>query len=159
MKRKIVNVNELSVTLHPTLKLLVQNDTFSDHPLQSISSLSEQSIQTLIEQLSLPVTEDPENINRYFLLKPFPILAMLNHHAVVNRLKIQVLIYEPAEAEHIINTLIYEHSALNYFSASEDWRNLHSRWQQAKAMQLKRPKLNDLAELANRIPSSLRAGK
>ena len=159
MKRKIVNVNELSVTLHPTLKLLVQNDTFSDHPLQSLRALSEQSIQTLIEQLSLPVTADPENINRYFLLKPFPILAMLNHHAVVNRLKIQVLIYEPAEAEHIINTLIYEHSALNYFGASEDWRNLHSRWQQAKAMQLKRPKLNDLAELANRIPSSLRAGK
>ena len=159
MKRKIVNVNELSVTLHPTLKLLVQNDTFSDHPLQSLRALSEQSIQTLIEQLSLPVTEDPENINRYFLLKPFPILAMLNHHAVVKRLKIQVLIYEPAEAEHIINTLIYEHSALNYFSASEEWRNLHSRWQQAKVMQLKRPKLNDLAELANRIPSSLRAGK
>ena len=159
MKRKIVNVNELSVTLHPTLKPLVQNDTFSDHPVQSISSISEQSIQTLIEQLSLPVTADPENINRYFLLKPFPILAMLNHHAVVNRLKIQVLIYEPAEAEHIINTLIYEHSALTYFSASEDWRNLHSRWQQAKVMQLKRPKLNDLAELANRIPSSLRSGK
>lgn len=159
MKRKIVNVNELSVTLHPTLKPLVQNDTFSDHPVQSISSISEQSIQTLIEQLSLPVTADPENINRYFLLKPFPILAMLNHHAVVNRLKIQVLIYEPAEAEHIINTLIYEHSALNYFSASEDWRNLHSRWLQAKAMQLKRPKLNELAKLADRSASSLRAGK
>ena len=159
MKRKIVNVNELSVTLHPTLKLLVQNDTFSDHPLQSLRALSEQSIQTLIEQLSLPVMEDPENSNNYFLLKPFPVLAMLNHHAVANRLKIQILVYEPSEAEHIINTLIYEHSALTYFSASEDWRNLHSRWQQAKAMQLKRPKLNELAKLADRSASSLRAGK
>ncbi len=159
MKRKIVNVNELSVTLHPTVKLLVQNDTYSDHPVQIISSISEQSIQTLIEQISLPVTEDPENINSYFLLKPFPVLAMLKHHAVANRLKIQVLIYEPSEAEHIINTLIYEHAALTYFSASEDWRNLHSRWQQAKVMQLKRPKLNDLAELANRSPSSLRSGQ
>ncbi len=159
MKRKIVNVNELSVTLHPTVKLLVQNDTVSDHPVHSIGAISEHSIQTLIEQLSLPVAEDPDNINSYFLLKPFPVLAMLNHHAVANRLKIQILIYEPSEAEHIINTLIYEHSALTYFSASEDWRNLHSRWQQAKVMQLKRPKLNDLAELANRIPSSLRSGK
>ena len=79
MKRKIVNVNELSVTLHPTVKLLVQNDTVSDHPVHSISAISEHSIQTLIEQLSLPVAEDPDNINSYFLLKPFPVLAMLNH--------------------------------------------------------------------------------
>ncbi|WP_320153702.1 hypothetical protein [uncultured Tolumonas sp.] len=159
MKRKIVNVNELNVTLHPIIKLLVQNDTFSDNPVHSINSISEQSIQTLIEQLSLPVTEDPENINSYFLLKPFPVWTMLNHHAVANRLKIQLLVYEPSEVELVINTLIYEHTALTYFSASEDWRNLHSRWQQAKVLQLKRPKLNDLAELANRIPSSLRSGK
>ena len=104
MKRKIVNVNELSVTLHPTVKLLVQNDTVSDHPVHSMSAISEHAIQTLIEQLSLPVTEDPENINSYFLLKPFPVWTMLNHHAVANRLKIQLLVYEPSEVELVINS-------------------------------------------------------
>ena len=157
MRRKLVDIKSLQLKPHPIIKTLTQDDLLFEYPIENLNILCPRTLHYLLEQIALPVTqEEHSNDEIYFLLKPDPCFEMLRNHSVVQTMKIQLLIYEVTEVEALINALLFEQTALNYLNASENWQNLHNRWQLRKKEKQGLLPLNELAKLANRKPSVLR---
>lgn len=157
-KHKFIQRSDLNITYHPLVLELCADDKIKVRQHNASELLDAQQVTLCIEQITLSVTIDPSDSNRYLLLEKKPLFFWLSQHPAARNAKVHLNIYSNDECESVILGLNLIFPAINHFFTASMLNNLYCRLKQQHNINTSVALTKRyLAKLAQVLPSAIRA--
>ena len=157
-KHKFIQRSDLNITYHPLVLELCADDKIKVRQHNASELLDAQQVTLCIEQITLSVTIDPSDSNRYLLLEKKPQFFWLSQHPAARNAKVHLNIYSNDECESVILDLNLISPAIKHFFTPSTLENLSCRLalykQSNKKIHITK---RYLAKLAQVLPSAIRS--